>query len=430
MASPPWSSTYGYYRLGPQQSQYENRSDPVSDLQSNQTVSVKSQPNLRYKPSGYYRQGTTESPSPFFNDPYPRQARNATVPYGNDYSSSYSPSYQSHQSAPMPYHLPQPASQTPAGYHDSYTYPVQGGYLSVPRTGNPFEQPSGPSGYGHPYRGYDESRHGFDEYSYGRDIPPPPEYPTQDPFRTPVRPREPQTPNVQSQRHTRHNGDRAERRSRRKRPPIPKDEEILPKNNYTNAEIMKVLKRIEQNIRENTRSRSDPGRRHSRRSRSSPSGSEFLLGDIRSLDIDRQEARQISDIIRGLLDDIRGQGHRDSHTGTSMNQFENSSHSGTETHDGEISSMNLRDLQSLQSRVDLVMDHLENRNSPSPQQHPETYNDRQSSHILRRQMAFASDPFVVESNSPTSFRSPPRRSQYFPPQVEDVSEDYDEYGAP
>lgn len=401
----------------------------MSDLQPNQTISAKNQSNLGYKPSGHYRQETTESPSPFFNDPYPRQARNANAPYGNDYDSSYSPSYQSHQSAPMPYHQPRPASQTPASYHDSYAYPVQGGSLSVPRTGNPFEQPSGPSGYGHPYRGYDASSHGFNEYSYGRDIPPPPAYPTQDPFRIPIRPREPETPNVQSRRDTRHYGDRAERRPRKKRPPIPKKEESLP-SKYTNAEIMEVLKRIEQNIRENTRSRSDPGRRHSRRSRSTPSGSEFLLDDIRSLDIDRQEARQISDIIRDLLDNIRGQGSRDSHTGTSMNLFTDSSHSGTEMHDGEISSMNLRDLQSLQSRVDLVMDHLENGNSPSPQQFPETYNARQSSHIQRRQMAFASDPFVVESNSPTSFRSPPHRGQYFPPQVEDVSEDYDEYGAP
>ncbi|KAH7257925.1 hypothetical protein BKA59DRAFT_451965 [Fusarium tricinctum] len=378
---------------------------------------------------GHYRQGTSESPSLFFNDPYTRRARNATMPYGYDYDSSYSPSYQAHPSAPMPYHLPPSASQTPAGYPSSYTYPVQGGNLSVPRTGIPFKQSSGPSGYGHPSRGYTESGYGFDEYSNGRDIPPPPDYPTQDPLRTPVRPRQPQTPNVQSQRDTSNYRDRAERRPRKKRRPIPKTKEILTENHYTSAEIMEVLKRIEQNIRENTRSRSDPGRRHSRRSRNSPSASEFLLDDIRSLDIDRQEARQISDIIRGLLDDIRGQGSRDSYTGTSINRFADSSHSGSEMHDTEGSSTSLRDLQSLESRVDFIVDHIENRHYPSPQQQPEPHSNGQSSHMPRRQIDFASDSFVLESNSATLSRSPLRRSRYFPPQVEDVPEDYDEYGA-
>jgi hypothetical protein len=113
-----------------------------------------------------------------------------------------------------------------------------------------------------------------------------------------------------------------------------------------------------------------------------------------------------------------------------MNPFTDSSHSGTEIYDGERSSVDLRDLQSLKSKVDLIIDHLEDGNSPSPQQQPETYNNRQSSHIPRRQMAFTSHPSVLESKSPTTFQSPPRRSKYLPPQVEDVSEDYDEYGAP
>jgi hypothetical protein len=177
------------------------------------------------------------------------------------------------------------ASQAPAEYPGTYTYPGQGGYPSVPRTGNPFEQPSGPSAYSNPSTGYSESGYGFDNYNYRPDVPPPPEYPVQDPLRTPVRQREPRTSNVQPQHDTSNiYRDEVKRKPRKKKQPTPKKEEALPENMVTNAEIMEAIKKIQQEVKENAEIRPDAGRQESRRRRNSPPSSHFSLDETTSLD--------------------------------------------------------------------------------------------------------------------------------------------------
>ncbi|SPJ70353.1 uncharacterized protein FTOL_00081 [Fusarium torulosum] len=419
MASTARPSTYEsesqHRRSGPQQDQDEDWSDSASDEQAKQTKSPKRHYKLGHKPSDHYRRHTSESPSQFPDDSYMRQARNATVPYGYSYDPSQSPSCQAHPISPMQY-FPSFASQAPARYPSSYTYPGQGSYLSVPQTGNPFEQPCGPSPCGHPYKGYSESAYGFDKYNYDQGAPPPPEYPTQDPLRTPVRPREPRTPNVQPQRDTSNMyRDKVERKPRKKRPPMPKEEETLPENNITNAEIMETLKKIQQELKENAEIRLDPGRREYHRRRSSPPASKFLLDDATALENERQEIRQLNGIIRRLLEDRWDQESQDSYAGTSRRSFADSRQNRTEMDYRETALMSPRDLQSLKSRLDLIIDYLEIRNSPSPQQLPEVYNNRQGSRIPRRQVFLVSDPSMLEPTSPTSSRSPSRRSEHFQP---------------
>ena len=374
MASTAGRSTYDSEsrsrRPGPQEDQEEDWSDSSSDKQTKQTKPPRRQPRLRHRTADHYRQHTSESASQFPEDSYIRQARNATVPYGGgyNYNPGYTPSYQSHPNPPLQ-QFTSPPPQGSAGYPGSYAYPRQSSYLSVPRTENAFEQPFSPTPYPHPAAGYPESNYGFENYNYNQNIPPAPEYPYQDPLRTPVRPRESQTPVSQPQPDTgnkyQDEVDRKPRKTRSKRPPrptkeertpqpktdetpqedrdtkadmmemlmkllqdgklplmkeeekpaLPKTEEIvpdekitkadieevlmkilhdrkppllegketLPEDKNTNAEIIKILKSIQQGVRENAEIRSDPGRRIYR----SPTASEFLIDDTTSLGNER-----------------------------------------------------------------------------------------------------------------------------------------------
>ncbi|KAJ4267551.1 hypothetical protein NW762_003659 [Fusarium torreyae] len=373
-----YDSESQHQRSGPQQDQDENWSDSASEKQAKQTKSSKRSSKLRQKLPEYYRQHTSESLSQFPDDSCTRQARNATVPYSYNYDPSHSPLYQPHPNPPMQY-FTQPTSQAPAGYHGLYTYPGQGGYLSVPRTGNFFEQPSGPSPYGHPSREYSESDYGFGQYNYDQHVPPPPEYPIQDPLRTPLRPR---TPNVQPQRSTNNMyRDEVERKPRKKRPRMPKKEKTLPKDKITNAEIMEALEKIQQEVKENAEIRADPERREYRQHRNSPPANQFLFDDTTSLDIERQKIRELKGIIRRLLEDRRNQDYQDSYAGTSRRSFADPRQNRIEMDYRESALMNPRDLQSLELRLDLIIKYLEMGNSPPPQQLPEIYSNRQDCRI-------------------------------------------------
>jgi hypothetical protein len=408
MASTARPSTYESEsqprRSGPQQDQDEDWSDSASDKQAKETKSPKRRSKVRHKPSGQHRQHSSEFPSHFPDGPYMRQARNATVPYDYNYNPSHSPFFQARPIPPVQY-FPPLASQTPARYPGSYAYPGQGDYVSTLQPGNPYEQSCGLSACGHRFRGYSESGYGFDN-NYDQDAPPPPEYPTQDPFRTPVRPREPPTPIVQPQHDT-------SNMYREKVEQMPKEEETLPENNITNAEIMEALKKIQQEVKENAEIRSDPGRREYYRRRNSPSASQLSIDDTTALDIERQEIRQLNGIIRRLLEDRWDQESQDSYAGTSRRSFADSRQNRTEMNYRETALMNPRDFQGLKSRLDLIIDYLDIGNSPSPQQTPEDHSNRQGSRIPRRRVFLFSDPSMQEQTSPTSSRSPSHRSEYF-----------------
>ncbi|KAH7180098.1 uncharacterized protein B0J16DRAFT_375022 [Fusarium flagelliforme] len=259
MASTAGRSTYDSdsrpRRPGPQQDQEEDWSDTPSDNQTKQTKSPKRQSRHRHKPAEHYRQHTSEAASQFPDDSYIKQARNATVPYGGgyNYNPRYTPSYQAHSNPPLQ-QFTSPASQGSAGYPTSYAYPGQSSYLSVPRTENAFEQPFGPTPYRHPPGGYSETSYGFDNYNYNQDIPPAPEYPYQDPLRTPVRPGESQTPvsqpQINSSNKYRDEVERKPRKTRSRKPPRskkeekttqPKTEETPQADKDTKADMMEML---------------------------------------------------------------------------------------------------------------------------------------------------------------------------------------------
>ncbi|KAM0196843.1 hypothetical protein ACHAPI_005724 [Fusarium lateritium] len=418
MASAARPSTYDsenqHRRSGPQQDQDEDWSDSASDKQAERSKSLRRNSKPRHKLPEHYRQHTSESPSQFPDDSYMRQARNATVPYSYNYDPSYSTFYQAHPNPPMQY-FPSPATQAPAGYPGLYTYPQPGGCHSVPRTGNLFEQPSGSSPYGHLSKDYSESGYGFDKYNYDQDVPPPPEYPTQDPLRTPVRPREPLTPNAQPQRDTSNRyRNEMDRKPRKKRPQMLKKEKTLPEDQITNTEIMEAIKKIQQEVKENAEIRSDPGRREYRRHRNSPPASQFSFEDTTSLDIERQKIHELKGTIRCLLED-RDREYQSSYAGTSKRSFADSRQNSTEMDYGESALMSLRNLQSLQSRLDLIIDYFEMENSPPPQQLPKVYSNRQGFDIPRRQVFLVSDPSMLEPTSPTISRPPPRRNENLQP---------------
>ncbi|KAF5718227.1 hypothetical protein FMUND_5323 [Fusarium mundagurra] len=422
-------------RLGPPQDQDEDWSDSASDEQSKQNKSPQRKSKHRHKLPEHYRQHTSESASQFPDDSYIRQARNATVPYSNNYDPSHSPSYQAHSNPPMQY-LPSPASQAPPEHPGWYTYPRQGGYLSIPRTRNPFAQPSGRSPYGHSFGGYPESGYGFDDYDYGQDIPPPPEYPAHNPLRTPVRPREPQIPNVQPELDAENvYRDEVEKKPRKKRSLTPKKAKVLPEDKVTNAEIMEMLRRkekalpedtvtnaeimemlrkIQQEVKENGEIRSDPGRQEYRGHRNLSPTSQFLLDDTISVESERQKIRELKGFIHRLLEDRRNQEYQDSYAGTSRS-FPDSHHNRIEMDHRESVLMRQRNLQSLESRLNHIIDHLEMRISPLPQQPLGTYNNRQGYHVPRHQASPVWDPSMLEPTSPTLSRPPSRRNEYTQP---------------
>ncbi|KAF5581128.1 hypothetical protein FPCIR_10303 [Fusarium pseudocircinatum] len=501
MASTARPSTYDsenqHRWSGPPHDQDEDWSDSTSDNQSKQTKSPKRNFKLRHKLPEHYRQHTSESASQFPEDSYMRQARNATVPYSHDYDPSHS-LYQAHPNPRMQY-FPSRASRAPPEYPDWYTYLRQGGHVSVPQARNPFVQPSGRSTYGNSFRGYPESGYGIDNFDYDQDIPPPPEYPAQDPQRTPVRPREPQIPNVQPVRDTGNvyrdeveekpcrkrsptpekartlaednitNADIMEMLRRKEKPfpedtvtnaeimemlrrkekplpedtvtnaeimemlrrkekPLPEDnitnadimemlrrkEKPLPEDKVTNAEIMEMLRKIQQEVKENAEIRSDPGRREYRGHRNLSHASQLLLDDDTSIDIGRQQIRELRGIIHRLLEDRRSQDYQDSYAGTSRS-FADSRHNRIEMDHRESGLIRQRDLQSLESRLDRVIDHLEMGISPPPQQLLRNYNSRQGYHAPRHQLSPDWDPSMMEPTSPTLSRPPSRRNEYSQP---------------
>ncbi|CZR45689.1 uncharacterized protein FPRO_15135 [Fusarium proliferatum ET1] len=514
-----YDSENQHRRLGPLQDQDEDWSDSASDEQSKQNKSPQRNSKLRRKLPEHYRQHTSESASQFPDDSYIRQARNATVPYSNNYDPSHSPSYQAHSNSPMQY-LPSPASQVLPEHPGWYKYPRQGGYLSVPRTRNPFAQPSGRSPYGHSFGGYPESGYGFDDYDYDQEIPPPPEYPAQDPLRTPVRPREPQIPDVQPERDTENlYRDEVGKKPRNKRSPtskkaktlpedrvtnaeimdmlrrkekalpedtvtnaeimdmlrrkekalpedtvtnaeimdmlrrkekalpedtvtnaeimdmlrrkekaLPEDtvtnaeimdmlrrkEKALPEDTVTNAEIMAMLRKIQQEVKENAEIRSDPGRQEYRGRRNLLPTSQFLLDDSTSVETERQKICELKGIIHRLLEDRRNQEYQDSYAGSSRS-FADSHHNRIEVDHRESVLMRQRDLQSLESKLNHIIEHLEMGISPLPQQLLGTYNNRQGYHVPRHQASPVWDPSTLEPTSPTLSRPPSRRKEYTQP---------------
>lgn len=312
-------------------------------------------------------------------------------------------------------YIPSPASHAAPEHPDWYTYTRQGGYFSVPRTGNSFAQLSGRSPYGHSFRGYPEAGYGFDDYDYGQNIPPPPEYPDQDPLRTPVRPREPQTPNTQLERDTKSvYRDEVENRPRKKRSSTPKKAETLPEDKVTNAEIMEMLRKIQQEVKENAEIRSDPGRQEYRGHRNLSPTSQFLVDDNSSVDAERQKIFEIKGFIRRLLEDRQNQEYPDSYAGTSRS-FTDSHHNRAEMDRRETMLMRQRDLEGLEARVSRILDLVEMRISSLPQQQRGTYNNRQGYHIPRYQTSPVEDPFILEPTSPTLSRPPSRRTEYTQP---------------
>ncbi|KAF5229576.1 hypothetical protein FANTH_14146 [Fusarium anthophilum] len=434
MASTARTSTYDsdnqHRRSGSLQDQDENWSDSSSDKQPKQTKSPKRNSKLRHKLPEHYRQHTSESASQFPDDSYMRQARNATVPYSYDYDPSYSPSYQAHINTPIPY-LPSHASQAYPEYPDWHTYPRQGSHLSVPRARNPFVEPSGRSTYANSFRGYPESGYGFGNFDYDQDIPPPPEYPTQDPLRTPVRPREPEIPKVQQERDTgKVYRDEVEKKPRKERSPTPEKAKTLPEDNITkaeimemltkkektfpedkvtNAEIMEMLRKIQQEVKENAEIQSDPGRREYREHRNLSPTSQPLLNDTTSVEIER-----LKGFIHGLLEDRRNQDYQDSYSGTSRS-FADSRYNRIEMDHRESVLIRQRDFQSLQSRLDHIIDRLDMPISPHTQQLLGIYNNRQSYHVPRRQVSPAWDPSMLEPTSPILSRPPSGRNEYIQP---------------
>ncbi|KAF4435946.1 hypothetical protein F53441_13374 [Fusarium austroafricanum] len=396
------------------------RADPAQDEDKNKIryekgSAPKRPPKLRHKKPEHYRQHKSEHSSQVPNDPYMGQARNQTVPLVPPYPGAY-------QAMPPGRLFGAGASAGPStgyGHPGPYTYPGSADYFTVPRAAvqNPqyFGQP-GPYNAHAPPTGYSDAGYGPGDYSY-EEAPPYPDYPAQDPNRTPIRTKSSRKPKPPAQRGTGYASYTAapthQSQPRNRRPSMVKEGKMKSEDDITNSEIMRELRSLQRQVNKaNAEIQSDPGRRDGRRYTSpSTTASHFTFDDTRSLDIERQRSDHLTSIIYRLLEDRQKGGYQD---GVSRRNIVDLLR-GMENR--ETGLVYQPDTQEIQSKLDTILEYLQIENrleSPlEPQKLPDAYNIRQGPRS-RGQPSVVSASSVREPASPTLSRAPPRRFESYP----------------